>query len=342
MASKHQQLPEEILHPSTRRKIFLSLLAPWILFCLANFATNLYLSYFPNNYGYWIIKKKWEILLNLEKQVDFLILGDSSCNQGVVPQIVELELNTTAINLCTTANSLVLNNAWMLSKYIEKYGTPKNVLIVHVYDIWHRNINWNITSQTPLFWRYWNKLEPNINVDLKNQKTIFVNQYVPLYSQNTSIQNIIHNPDLWFSKKIEKPLLKDGFMVVTDANSREVEIDTQRHIDFVTDKKFRMSKPNQKSLEAIVKLAEKHDFKVYLANSPIYEKLWSNQNFKTYYSQLQQELQEFSNRSEQIHYIIDKPMTFSKQEMNNADHLIASAAKLHTQQLVSKLKKLGI
>ena len=341
MASKHQQLPEEVLHPSTRGKILLSLLCPWILFGLANVGANLYLNYFPENGGYWLIKKKWEMLLNLRKPVKFLVLGDSSCNQGVVPQVIESELDTTAINLCTIGNALALNDAWMLSKHIKKYGAPKNVLIVHVYDMWNRELNWNVTSQIPLSWGYWDKLEPHIQVDLGNEKTILLNKYLPLYSQNKSIKNLINNPERWFSQK-EISLQKDGFMVVTDSNSSKVEIATKSHINSVADKQFSLSKPNQQSLEAILKLAEKHDFNVYLANSPIHEKLWANPDFQTYYSQVKQKLQEFSDRSKRIHYITEQPITFSKQEMESADHIIASAAKVYTQKLVSELKELGI
>ena len=337
MASKHQQLPEEIIQPATGRKILLSLICPWILFVLANLAANSYLNSFPQNRGYWLIRQKWEMLLNLNKPVDFLVLGDSSCNQGIVPSVIESELNTTALNLCTIGDSLALNDAWMLSKHIKKYGAPKNVLIVHVYDMWGRDINWNVTSQTPLFWGYWNQLEPHIDVDFESQKTIFFNQYLPLYSQNKSLQEIIDNPDRWFEKK-DYNLRPDGFMAVTSSNSDEVEVDTKRHLRSINKKQeFSLSLPNQQALEAIIKLAEEHNFNVYLTNSPVYEELYQNQKFQSYYRQVQQKLQEFSDRSEKLHYIMSQPMTFPIEDMENADHLIESSAKTYTQRLVQEI-----
>ncbi|GAB4538594.1 MAG: hypothetical protein Tsb0014_28350 [Pleurocapsa sp.] len=339
MASKHQQLPEEIIQPATSSKILLSLILPWILFAIANLAANFYLNYFPQNRGYWLIKQKWDMLLNLNKPVDFLVLGDSSCNQGIVPKVIESELNTNAVNLCTIGDSLALNDAWMLSKHIKKYGAPKNVLIVHVYDMWSRDINWNVTSQTPLSWGYWNQLEPHITVDFEQQKTIFLNQYLPLYSQNKSLKKIIDNPDRWFVKK-DYNLQPDGFMAVTHSNSGEVEEDTKRHLRAVNKKQeFSLSPVNKRSLEAILKLAEEHNFNVYLANSPIYQELYQKPEFKTYYHQVQQKLQEFSERSAKIHYIMSDPMTFPKESMENADHLIESAAKTYTQKLASKINE---
>ncbi len=339
MATKRQQLPEEIIPPATGRKILLSLLCPWLLFGLANFGANLYLNSFPENRGYWLIKQKWSMLLNQQKPADFLVLGDSSCNQGVVPDVIDSELDVTAVNLCTIGDSLALNDAWMLSKHIKKYGAPKKVTIVHVYDMWSRDINWNVTSQTPLSWGYWEQLEPNIDVSFENQKTIFLNQYLPLYSKNTSLRKIIDNPERWFVRK-DYTLQEDGFMVVSNSNSGEVEVDTKRHLKSVKEKQFNLSYPNQKSLEAIIQLAEKYDFDVYLTNSPIYEELYRDKDFQAYYSQVQQKLAEFSARSDKLHYIMREPMTFTKQEMDNADHLIESSAKVYTQRLVSEIKKI--
>jgi hypothetical protein len=338
MAIKPQQLPDEILQPVTVPKILLSLICPWLLFGLVNFGASLYLKYFPENSGYWLIKQKWSMLLNLKKPVDWLILGDSSCNQGVVPQVFKSELNATAVNLCTIGDSLALNDAWMLSEHIKNHAVPKNVLIVHVYDMWDREINWNVTSQIPLFWGYWNELEPHIPVSFENQKTIFFNQYLPLYSQNKSLKNVIENSDSWFEPKDIK-LQQDGFMVVDRANIWQVEEDTKTHLNSVKSKQFTLSSPNEQSLELIMKLAEKHDFNVYLTNSPIYEKLYQEPEFQTYYSQVQQKLQQFSDRSHKFHYIMPKPMTFAKEQMDNADHLIESAAKVYTQKLIAELEK---
>ena len=339
MATKHQQLPQEIIPPASGRKILLSLLCPWLLFALANFGAYFYLNYFPENRGYWLIKQKWNLLLNQQKPADLLVLGDSSCNQGVVPEAIETGLDMSAVNLCTIGDSLALNSAWMLSKHIKKYGAPKNILIVHVYDIWNRDINWNVTGQTPLSWGYWKQLEPNIDLSLENQKAILLNQYLPLYSQNKSLKNIIDSPDRWFVRK-DYSLQEDGFMVVANANTEEVEVDTQRHLRSVRKKEeeFNLSEPNQQSLEAIIKLAEKHDINVYLTNSPIYEELYQNPEFRAYYGQVQQKLAEFSDRSDKLHYVMREPMTFSKEEMDNADHLIESSARVYTEKLVSEIK----
>lgn len=340
MSTKHKQLPQEVLPHSTKLiQTILFLLCPWLIFFLANLGANFYLKNFPENVGYWLIKEKWSMLLNLEKPIDWLVLGDSSCNQGVIPQILETELSGKAVNLCTIGNSLVLNSSWMLSKHIQKYGAPKNIILINVYNVWAREINWNVTSQTPLAWGYWNQLEPNLQLSLPEQKAVFLNKYIPLYSQNTSLKNILRSRDRLFQAKFI-PLEEKGFMAVTEADIQNVELDAQRNIEALKNTDFSLSTTNQKSLEAIVELAERHKFNVYIANSPLYQELYQNQDFQVYYHQVQDKLQKYSDRSNNVHLIMTKPMTFRKEEMENADHLIVSSAKSYTRQLAEEIKKL--
>ena len=340
MPSVNQQLPKEISPNSTKLShIILSLICPGIIFTLINLGANYYLKYFPQNSGYWVIQQKWSMLLNLKQPVDWLILGDSSCNQGVIPEVLETELSGESVNLCTIGDSLVLNDAWMLSKYIKKYGAPKNIVIVHVYDIWDRHINWNVTSQIPLDWGYWYQLEPSLDLSIEEQKTIFLNKYVPLYSQDTSLKEILKNQETWFESKGYK-VSKDGFMAEEDSNSFNVEQDKKGHLKFVKkNPEFSLSEINKKSLQTIVQLAEKHDINIYLANSPIYQELYLESSFQLYYNQVQKQLKIISDRSKNFYYIMQEPMTFSKEEMENVDHLTVKAAKTYTKQLAKEIKQ---
>ena len=342
MTARQSKLPYEVIKRSPKIiSILLTLLCPWLVFALANLGANLYLKNFPQNRGYWLIQQKWSLLKGLKQPVDWLVLGDSSCNQGVIPEVLEAEFSAKAINLCTIGDSLVLNDAWMLSKYIKEHGAPKNVLIVHVYDIWQREILWSVTSQTPLKWGYWNNLEPKIDISLQQQKDIFLNRYVPLYSQNTSLQKIIRDSDRLFQDRGYE-LTATGFMPVPEANSWNVENDAQGHIRSTTEREnYSLSATNQNSMDAIIKLAEEHNINVYLANSPLYAELYQNPNFRAYYDRVQNELEQISNTSPKVQRILTTPMTFTKEEMENVDHVITTAAESYTKQLAKEIKELS-
>ena len=342
MTAKQSQLPHEIVTRSPKLiAILLTLLCPWLVFALANLGANLYLRNFPQNRGYWLIQEKWSLLTKLKQPVDWLVLGDSSCNQGVIPEILETELAGKAVNLCTIGDTIVLNDAWMLSKHIQEYGAPKNIAIIHVYDVWQREINWNVTSQTPLSWGYWNELEPKVEVSPQQQKDLFLNRYVPLYSQNTSLKKVIENSDRWFKAK-DYQLSGTGFMSVPEADTWNVEQDAKGHIKSTSKQpSHNLSATNQKAMDSIIQLAEEHDINVYLVNSPLYEELYQNPDFRAYYDRVQIELDQISQRSDKVKRVMTTPMTFSKEEMENADHVITEAAEAYTKQLAQEIKQVS-
>ena len=137
-------------------------------------------------------------------------------------------------------------------------------------------------------------------------------------------------------------LAEDGFMPVVEANDWEVERDAKGHLKNTAKKsEFAFSDTNQDSINAIIDLAEKHDINVYLANSPLYEELYQNPDFRKYYDQVQQGLAQISDRSDKVKRILVEPMTFSKTEMENVDHVIETAAKSYTEKLAQEIKQVN-
>src|SRR5438128_2449200 len=136
-AAAMTRLPVEIAGPSTARRLIGTIGGVLALVALANTAALFVLSRHPVNHGYKVIGAKWELLREQERPVDWLVLGDSSGNQGVVPAVLSERLGGSSLNLCTVGDLLAVNDAWMLETYIGTVGAPRKVLMVHAYDIWH-------------------------------------------------------------------------------------------------------------------------------------------------------------------------------------------------------------
>jgi hypothetical protein len=331
-------LPTEKVAASNRRSIFLTLFGTIALVGLFNFAARWYLDRHTPNRGDWLIREKWELLVGLKKPVDWLILGDSSCNQGIDPSIFDAELKTTSVNLCTVGNMTNVNNAWMLETYIQRFGPPRHILIVHVYDVWAREIDPSMMARVPLRLRYLNQLEPQIDTRKSIDLQVFLERFLPLYSKNQSLQEIMMFPVDAYETSRSFSLEGDGLMVWHAANPENVEGQKSMHLSNIRiNPTFQLSNTNRQSLEHIISLAEKHQFDVYLANSPIYEKLYQQKEFQGYYNQVREMLRRYANSSPRVHYILQEPATFPKEEMENADHLIYPAAKQYTQQLVQAI-----
>jgi hypothetical protein len=61
----------------------------------------------------------------VDEPVDWLILGDSSVNQGVIPSIFEDEFGERAINLGTNGIMITLDDLWMIEYLHAKIRSTK-------------------------------------------------------------------------------------------------------------------------------------------------------------------------------------------------------------------------
>jgi hypothetical protein len=333
---KGSQSVKEILKPVPISRALLSVLGTFALIFGLNLVAKAYLEAHTPNRGDWLVREKWNMLSNLDQPVEWLVLGDSSCNQGIVPEVFDEQLDTTSVNLCTVGSMTVLNTAWMLDTYIQKYGAPKNVLVVHVFDVWHRSIDPQALSLIPLEHGYWRKLNPSKEIGIRANLEVFLKRYVPLYASNESLKRVISSPISSYQHSQSFTLQADGFMPWNEPNPEYVEAQRIMHSSFAREHNFEISEHNRVALESIRANAEKHNFDVFIVNSPVYEGLYQDAAFQDYYSQMRANLTNFANASQRVHFL-DETVTFPKEKMENADHVIYASAKVYTRQITDIL-----
>ena len=336
-------LPQENLRPSSWLRIVLELLGSLVLLVCINLALIVYLGNLTTNFGYWTIHQKWWLLEDLQHPVDWLILGDSSCNQGVMPEIFVNELGETALNLCTIGNLGTVDDLWMLEEYIDRFGPPLHVLIVHVFDIWHRPLDPVILGQAPRPWGFWEEhtLGASLFADEKIRQESFLDRYLPLYSHSRTIANILratvtlqHNPfePAW-------RLEPDGFLVATDPHVDVVIAGAQDQIKFAAENAFSISPTNDMAMQEIGVLADSWGFEVYMVNSPVYQGLYDDPAYQTYLAGVQRKLAEFDSDYAYVFHII-AVRTFPAESMQNPDHLILTGAVEYTHWLIEQVAAL--
>ena len=126
-------------------------------------------------------------------------------------------------------------------------------------------------------------------------------------------------------------------MMLTVADPDQVQTDTRSHLRFVKDNVFRVSPNNQEALEHITALANEYQFEVFLANSPINDALYEDDQFQLYFGQVRQALQAYADTNERVHYVLQDPVTFTKEQMRNADHVTYAAAMVYSERLSAEL-----
>ena len=334
-------LPQEHLSSSSWKKVSMQLLGSLLFLLILNFGMLWYLGNYTSNYGFWTIHQKWQLLEDLEQPVDWLILGDSSCNQGVMPSIIETELGETALNLCTIGNLGTINDLWMLEEYIDRFGPPKHVVIIHVFDIWHRPLDQVIFGQVPRPWGFWehHTLGSYLFEDEEIRQETFIEKFIPLYSQSRAITNILrstvvlqHNP-----LKPNWHLEADGFLVATEPHPDVVVAGAQDQIKFASENVFSISPTNDMSMQEIGVLADSYGFQVYLVNSPVYQGLYDHAAYQSYLAGVQDKLAEFDSDSSYVFHIAGV-RTFPAEMMQNPDHLILAGAAEYTHWLVEQIQ----
>jgi hypothetical protein len=310
-------LPTEIDQPCGKSELFMTIAGALILTLLVNCGVLEYLKKNTSNLGYYLIRDKWEKLLHLDKPADWLILGDSSGNQGFDPEILTQYFNGSGLNLCTIGDLLLVNDAWMLQTHIERSGRPGNVILIHVYDVYCREFNASAMGQIPLAYGFWNGLNPRVPLGKQQWLRYLLSRYFPLYSQETAVSNLL-NP---LRSKQTFRIRDNGFMPSFLPDPFLVKEDVKMHLAFLEAHSFEISRPNRDALEAMALLAEKYEFNIYLSASPIASNLAENQVFRSYFQEEVDFLKEFCRRYPHMRVLFEKAPGFPGLGMQNADHL---------------------
>ncbi len=337
-----QILPHEVVRPARWREVLVTIAGAIALIMGANSAADWFLNYLTVNRGYFLVSRKWDILSDLDRPADWLILGDSSCNQGVIPERLSTKLGGTAVNLCTFGPLLTLDDVWLLDEHIRQLGPPKHVVIVHVYDIWQREIGEDTIAhiaQIPRSPAEIATFDPPLDLNQEDQIKLFLHRHLPLYSSNETLSDWIQEPIESFHESREFTVSQTGFMPIEQAAPLYVRRDVHNHLESVREETFAVSDINRAAMQRLQKLAEQYEFDVFLANSPIYEGLYQEPDFQRYFRRVQRQLIAFDRESDRLHYILRDPVTFRADQMRNTDHVITSAADIYSDRLAEAIQK---
>lgn len=301
--------------------------------------SNYVLENYSPNLGYRLFDSKWELLLRQHRPVDVLVLGDSSMNQGIDTEFLKAMTGLDALNLATIGDAIAVNDHWMLEEYIDRVGPPVCVVVGHVYDVWYRPIHYPLVARVPIdsssLRNRLSELYSDRTVKLGVQLELLIAEYFKGFSENQSMTTLLTRP--WTAQISSMKLLKSGFHPSYGAEPDNVTDDAKGHIDFVRSQVFEPSHENRSSLEQMVDLANRYKFRLYIINSPLYEGLTKDENFKRYLSNVNTFISEAMYQSDYATHLFAAPITYGTHEMQNADHLIATAAENFTQKVIDRI-----
>jgi hypothetical protein len=324
------ELKGEHLTPVSARDLKRLIALTLALVACGNLLAGWVLARWSPNIGYTVVREKWTMLQRLDQPADWLVLGDSSANQGVDPLVLEAHLGGRVVNLATVADMLALNDAWMLQYYIARFGPPRGVVLVHAYDMWERDARDQLLAEVPLPWGYWNNLQPTLTVDTWRALKLAELRYLPLYSRHDSLLMLIRG---WWRPGDGPRFTPAGYMPVGEADPQQVDADMREHLAATDGRLFVMSADNRRALGHIGRLASAHNFDVFLAHAPLHDRLYAHDSFRAYLAQVTFSLEQWADDDPHRHFLFPAPILFSRDRMQNVDHLTVTGAARYTEVL---------
>ena len=331
--------PRETGVRTTLSDIILSLVGTLLVVALLNIVVGWYLEKHTFNRGYWLITEKSRLLFSLREAGYWLILGDSSGNMGIVPEILDRELGVRSVNLCTIADMLAVGDLFMLEAYLRRCGRPAGVLLVHTYNAWPRKGEPGAFGRSQ--WSLW-QIKDGLGMSHYEFAKMVASRYCPLFAESTTIKAMSLTPWtslLAFLENGPFHLEPNGLMVQQKPVPSGVLADARLHLNKTKGHQPFISQANLRAIRDIKRLAELHKFNVYLISSPLYIGLWRDQEFRRYFDEMQENVRRAAQDSKRLILLsFGVDLTFSKDEMENADHVIYSAAKVYTARVAARIR----
>jgi hypothetical protein len=327
-------LPVEILRPATRRSVLKIFLLSALVVIGFNALAGIFLARRTPNRGYRLLEEKWALLRSIEQPVDWIVLGDSSCNQGVSPAILSQTLGGRAVNLCTMGGAALLNDAWMLQRYLEKHPPPKGVLIVHVYDVWARGVRPVVLAKIPeLTLGSFSELQPMPALSRQEWASVAVARFAPLFAENQSLAHLLRSP----SEALFRPEIhfEDGFQAKEGADPAKVVSDTRAHLaELAKPGRRPISELNQGCLLRVRQLAEARGLDVFIASAPLFEGLTRAPQLQRANAELQAGIEAIAGHpGGRVRVILRDPPAMPIERLQNVDHVTREGAILYSEEL---------
>jgi hypothetical protein len=336
------RLPEDKPGAIKRSALVLFLALSMGIFIGINLLLRLYLDKYSPNFGLWLIRQKWEMLINLHESQGVLILGDSTADQGLVAETIQEETGFKTVNLATVASMTFLNDVWMLHAYLQEHDPPKIVLIMNSYQMWHRAANLQAVNTIPFFGvpDRAEVFDPSLGLSDFDHLLQLISHYVPVYSENASLRRLGRSilqipPDFGLVVEQNYSLSPLGTYSVYEQVPSDVDHDISEHL-VVLEGEPMFSPENLAALVELKTISEKYDFDIYLINAPLADEVVQSPDFSRYFGYIESYLQEFSAASEHIHYVPGVG-SYNREEMESADHMLRPAAVDFTKRVVREL-----
>jgi len=287
-------------------------------------------AYFTLPYWYWLIDS--------HTPVDTIILGDSAAHCNLLPGPIADRLGGNTISLANNAGSSLLMDAWMLQYYVDKFGPPRNVILLRNCSAYEEQHNLEYMSVVPLKWGYWDRLGVAPNWKAGEEAKLFVSKYCVLYSRSDILSARLTHP----LKLFAQPRSKYRNPETDRTYSRGVPVTIASELDQISREttpslysKFSPCSDSTNALKAMTGLANRLGFQFYIAIGSEWDKLYQDPGRQAKVSAMQQWLAQFTDP--QYVHLLPSIQTFRAEQMQHPNHLRPNWERLYTETILADI-----
>ncbi|MCA8989281.1 MAG: hypothetical protein KDA78_16655 [Planctomycetaceae bacterium] len=311
---------------------------------IINWGYAVFLTRYEANFGKYQVDYKWSLIQQPDRECQVLILGDSSGDQGVVPEIIYKNTGLTALNTCTFGDLLLVDDVWMLERYLELHQPPRYLVLVHVYDIWSRgNPETGSLQQIPLSIASWRQRSSLGLIDWKWLGQVWLNQQLPIISRRYTLDMFRKDPFVFFDEysitRHAQRYDSFGFRACQEAMPEMVRKDREDHLEQLKEQKETLSDLNRSAFARLVDLCQQNQIRLVVFNSPLDAELAGSDSFQEYSARLRS-LLNIEVKQLPLDAIVDEIFKVSPSELERVDHVTRPAAERYTMFVAEKLNEL--
>ncbi len=332
-------LPAEKPIASSWREVAIEIALAVALVVAFNVVVDRYLDLHPANRAKAVVALKWQLALHPPPAPSWVVLGDSSANQGVDTRLLADHYGKPALNLATVGDFQLVGDAWILQTLFESGARPQRILVVHVHDVWARSLEQLLHVVTrlrppvdvarldpPLAWQWGQRFELAWNHH-------FVNRF-PFYTQNESLYWLLMNPRKMVAPP-RVPLDASGFEIEPEASPASVSEDANELRMAARGGGFTVAPHQRAALETIARLAAEHGATVYLAAGPLADELANDADLQKVLAGVAAFLEAFAQDHPNVQVLSPLPFWLPADLMQSADHATEEGARRFTSMLIA-------
>ncbi len=217
----------------------------------------------------------------------------------------------------------------MLATYIEKFGAPKNVVLLRTaprgYEMPHTI---EFMAAVPLSWGYWDRLGIAPEWQDGEKLKLFFSKYAALYSYSDVLRERLRKPRDAFKHKMWTTQPDNGYDL--GAKLSQDPFDIGKRLPHFYFQPFKASNDATKALQFMSDLARSRKFQLYILFQPEWDEA-AGAGLRTEVNNAQLEYLSRFTDSTYVHVVRDASLVFSKDLMQNENHLYHPAEHIFSE-----------